>query len=264
MTVGIPAQRLGRGGEPGVEQRARRRRAGEERDLDALRRGMRQRAGRRDGGWLGQQCCDLRRGLGHAGARPRCSRAPLMPSRPGMSTRRCSLRSMTRSCMPTRPPRMPLRGCRNRFSVASLRCPPCGVGGPGRGTLSGGLARLIRRSITPPGFGRQDFPYHDYDENYRYEEREQATSGRAAETHLAARRPARTRPQGRQKERPAPARGTGRAGAGPRACRAGWQDGQLGWAELGPRQSHSMSSSKRPGQCRRYSSTSPAKCSRIR
>src|SRR5579863_972645 len=28
-----------------------------------------------------------------------------------------------------------------------------------------------RRSIMPPGFSRQDFPYHDYDENYRYEER---------------------------------------------------------------------------------------------
>src|SRR5579863_8130197 len=32
-----------------------------------------------------------------------------------------------------------------------------------------------RRSITPSGFGRQEVPYHDYDENYRYEERRQVT-----------------------------------------------------------------------------------------
>src|SRR5579863_5567442 len=62
-----------------------------------------------------------------------------------------------------------------------------------------------RRSITPPGFGRQDFPYHDYDENYRYEERGQVTRA-GAETLLAARQPARTSRGDALEGRPAPAR----------------------------------------------------------
>jgi hypothetical protein len=35
---------------------------------------------------------------------------------------------------------------------------------------------IVRGSITPLGFGRQEVHYHDYDENYRYEEQERGGS----------------------------------------------------------------------------------------
>jgi hypothetical protein len=195
---------------------------------------------------------------------------------PGKLTPRCSRRSMMRSCTLTRPPRTPWQECRNMLSVASLRCPPCGVGRPGRGPIVGVLARWTRRSITPPRHGRQEVPYHDYDGNHGYDEFGPAQSAgrrRRVRTPESSRKAARALsqlPGGERGRWMAPsaelegcASRIGPARSQPithsaRSIRAKCAIG-LSAQELGRCQSHSMSSSKRPGQCRRYSSTRPAK-----
>src|SRR5271165_49412 len=58
------------------------------------------------------------------------------------------------------------------------------------GPLIGGLARLTRRSITPPRHGRQEVPYHDYDGNDGYDGcaslRQADTSGNVSRPGLGA------------------------------------------------------------------------------